>query len=135
MPADEALLADLIVVVHLAYVGFVLLGFLAILVGAALRWDWVRRRGFRIPHLVCSVIVPIEAVLGLACPLTEWEYELRVQAGQSPEGVSFVGRLARDILFYEAPVWVFTVSYVAFGLLVVGTYVLVPAHPRARRPA
>ena len=121
-----ALLADLIVVLHLAYVGFVLGGFALVWLGALLRWGWVRRPAFRIPHLVCTLIVPLEALGGIVCPLTEWERHLRLEAGQHPENISFIGRLVREVLFYEAPHWVFTVCYAAFGLLVLATFFLVP---------
>lgn len=131
---DHALLADLIVVAHLVYVGFVALGFVAILAGGALGWRWVRRYGFRIPHLVCTLIVAVEAVLGIVCPLTEWEAELRRSAGQTPEELSFVARLVRDVLFYEAPQWVFTASYVAFAALVLFTWFGIPARRRPRGP-
>src|SRR5262249_11878348 len=109
---DPALLADLIVVLHLGYVLFVLVGFALVWIGVLFRWPWVRRPGFRIPHLVCTLIVPIEAVFGMVCPLTEWEKHLRERAGQPVEDISFMGRLARDLLFYQGPPWVFTVCYV-----------------------
>lgn len=126
-----ALLADLVVVLHLVYVGFVLTGFALVWVGRWREWSWVRRPGFRIPHLVCTLIVPIEALSGLLCPLTTWERNLRLEAGQNPEDISFVARLARDLLFYQAPEWVFTLSYVAFGALVLATFFLVPIRRRA----
>ena len=128
---SAAALADLIVVLHLGYVLFVIVGLVLIWIGVALRWEWVRRPGFRLPHLVCTLIVPVEALVGYVCPLTTWEYELRLRAGERPEEISFVGRLARDLLFYEAPQWVFTVSYVAFGLLVLVTFLCVPIRRRA----
>jgi hypothetical protein len=124
-------LADLIVVAHLGYVLFVILGLALVWIGVALRWQWVRRPLFRVPHLVCTLIVPLEALAGAVCPLTTWEYELRLRAGQSPEEISFVGRLARDVLFYRAPEWVFTLCYVAFGLVVLVTFFRVPI----RRPS
>ena len=127
---DPGLLADIIVVFHLAYVLFVIVGFALIWLGVALRWGWVRRPAFRIPHLVFTIIVPVEALVGLICPLTTWERELRQQAGQRPEDISFMGRLTRDILYYQAPEWVFTVCYVVFGLLVLGTFFLVPIRRR-----
>lgn len=128
---SPALLADLVVVLHLAYVGFVLTGFALVWVGRWRGWSWVRRPGFRIPHLVCTLIVPIEALSGLLCPLTTWERNLRLEAGQNPEDISFVAGLARDLLFYRAPEWVFTLSYVAFGALVLATFFLVPIRRRA----
>ena len=133
LSAMHAFLADAIVVLHLVYVGFVVLGYLAILLGAALRWSWIRRRGFRVPHAICTLIVAVEAVFGVVCPLTTWERDLRRAAGQRPEDVSFVGKLVRDVLFYDAPAWVFTTCYVVFGLIVIGTWILVPPHGRKKR--
>jgi len=128
---SPALLADVVVVLHLAYVSFVLFGFAAIWLGVALQWGWVRRPAFRIPHLVCTLIVPLEALGGLICPLTTWERELRAEAGQAPDDIAFVARLARDLLFYRAPEWVFTLCYVLFGLLVLWTFFRVPIRRRA----
>ena len=130
---SPSLLADLLLYVHVVYVGFVLGGLVLVWTGVAAGWDWVRRPQFRWPHLVCTLIVPLEALIGMICPLTTWEYELRVRAGQRPEDIAFMARLARDLLFYEAPAWVFTVSYVAFGLVVLATFFLVPI--RRRTPA
>ena len=100
---------------------------------AALHWAWVRNRWFRIGHLLAIVFVALESVAGMICPLTEWEYQLRTKAGQIvEEDISFVGRLVRDMLFYEFPTWVFTTAYVSFALLVLATLVFVP--PQWRRP-
>ena len=127
---SSAALADLIVFLHIGYVAFVIAGLVSIWLGALLGWGWVRRPLFRVTHLVCTLIVPLEALAGRLCPLTTWEYELRLEAGQSPENIPFLARLARDVLFYQAPAWVFTVAYVAFGLLVLGTIFLVPIRRR-----
>jgi len=39
---------SLVTMIHAAYVAFVVVGFVAILIGWAARWDWVRNRYFRI---------------------------------------------------------------------------------------
>ena len=128
-------LADLVVLVHLGFVSFVIGGLAVTWLGAALGWEWVRRPLFRITHLVCTLIVPIEAVGGLICPLTTWERNLRYEAGQAPEDVSFMARLAREVLFYQAPQWVFTASYVAFGLVVLLTFFRIPIRRGGRAAA
>jgi hypothetical protein len=128
-------LADLLVLLHLAYVTFVVAGLVLVWLGVLLGWGWVRRPFFRVPHLVCTLIVPLEALVGMICPLTTWEYELRLAAGQHPEEISFLARLARQVLFYRAPQWVFTASYVAFGLVVLATFFLVPIRKRATSAA
>jgi hypothetical protein len=72
--------ANVLVAVHLAYVGYVLIGLLAIFIGLLLRWQWVRNPWFRWTHLVMIVIVAGEAIVDFECPLTTWERRLRYQA-------------------------------------------------------
>ena len=126
-------LADLIVVSHLAYVAFVVLGLALILLGGLLRWGFVRRPGFRWTHLLCTVIPPLEGLAGVTCPLTDWEYDLRQQAGETAAEGSFVGRLAHDILFVEASEETLVACYVAFALTVIAAMVFI--RPRRKRPA
>jgi hypothetical protein len=126
-------LADLLVAIHVAYVGFVVLGQLAILVGLALGWRWVRNPWFRWAHLAAILIVGLEAVFAITCPLTRWEVDLRRLAGQTPSGDTFVGRLLNDLIFFDAPPWVLTGLHIGFAVLVLATFVLAP--PRRRRPA
>lgn len=127
-----ALLADIVVGFHFCYVSFAVGGELVILLGWAFRWGWVRNLTFRVVHLCAVALVAAESVIGVPCPLTTWEYELRALAGQTSEAqVSFVARLVRSIIFFDFPAWVFVVMYVSFALLVAATFVLV----RPRRSA
>lgn len=118
-----ALAADAVVVLHLAYVLFVVLGLGLTLLGLVLRWQWVRNFWFRAAHLCMIVVVVFEAWMGWVCPLTTLEHHLRFKAGQTVEEVSFVGRLARDLLFIQGEPWVFTLCYSLFGVAVVLTFV------------
>jgi hypothetical protein len=124
-------LADVVVAVHIAYVSFVLLGELAILLGIVLKWEWVRNPWFRWLHLAAIGIVAFEAILGITCPLTDLEDLLREWAGQHISGTSFIGRLLDNILFYNAPAAVLTACYIGFAVLVLATLWLAP--PRRRR--
>ena len=63
-------------------------GLLLILLGACLRWQWVRNRWFRVAHLLAIVIVAFEAINNIECPLTTWEYDLRRLAGQDVTGAA-----------------------------------------------
>lgn len=125
-----SLTADAVVVVHAAYVGFVVLGLGVILIGCVLRWQWVRNVWFRVVHLVMIGIVVVEALFGITCPLTTWENSLRRAAGETARAESFVGRWVHDLLFYDAPPWAFTVAYCLFGGVVLATFVIAP--PRRR---
>lgn len=130
-----ALLADLIVIVHLFYVLFAVGGEAAILAGALFHRTFIRRPLFRIAHLVAVGLVAAEAALGVACPLTEWEYGLRQLAGQTVEhNISFVARLARLVVFHDLPPRFLTVLHIGFGVLVVLTFVLIPPRSGKKTP-
>lgn len=120
-------LADALLVLHFATAAFIVGGLVLIWVGAALGWRWVRDPWFRYAHLFAIAFVAVEAVLGVACPLTLWEDLLR--GGVEPE--SFVARWVRRLLYYEAPEWVFAAAYVAWTAATLVTLVLVPPRRRA----
>ena len=127
MKLPYALVADLIIIIHLFYVLFAVGGEILILLGAILRWKAIRNPLFRISHLVAVGLVAVEAATGINCPLTVWEYDLRQLAGQAVEkNLSFIARIVRFIIFYNFPPWVFTVMHIAFGLLVILTYIVIP---------
>ncbi len=119
-------LADAVVAVHFAYVAFVVVGMLLILVGLGLGWRFVRNFWFRSVHFLTIAVVAAESLGGIVCPLTIWEARLREAAGESVVSGSFLGRWAHRLLFYTGPEWVFTTAYCLFGLLVVLTLLLAP---------
>lgn len=113
------LAADLLLVLHASFIAFVVLGLVLVIVGGLLSWSWVRNRWFRIVHLVCIGIVVVQAWLGMICPLTTWEMDLRRAAGDPGYEGSFVAHWLSELIYYEAPWWIFVVAYTAFGMLVV----------------
>ena len=122
-----AVLADLIAATHLAYVSFVILGLLIVLIGSVLRWQFVRNFWFRTTHLAMILIVVFEAVMGIMCPLTVWEYQLRVAAGrQDISDGSFVARLVHNLMFFDLPPMAFTIGYCLFGLAVLASWWFIP---------
>ena len=114
-----SLIADTILVIHFAFVVFVVFGLVLILVGLLSRWSWIHNRKFRIAHLVAVGFVVLQTWLGQLCPLTIWENELRRRAGQSDYSETFVEHWLHEILFYQAQPWVFTTIYTSLGALVV----------------
>ena len=118
--------ADLVTLIHAAYVAFVVFGFVAILFGWTAGWDWVRNRYFRVVHVAMILLVCCEALVGAICPLTIWENLLRAKGGESGYSRDFVGYWLDSLIFYQAPPWVFTTAYLAFGALVIVTFWLVP---------
>ena len=122
------LLADLILLVHFAFVLFVVGGLALIWAGAGLGWRWVRNLWFRVAHLAAILFVAGEALAGIWCPLTVWEDRLR---GGARVDTSFIARWIHRILFYSLPEWMLTAVYVVFALVVIATFWLV--RPAARR--
>jgi hypothetical protein len=119
---DPALLADLILVAHFAYVAFVIGGLALVVLGGLTGWTWVRRPGWRWTHLVCTLLVPLESLVGVLCPLTDWENRLRERAGAGHDEMSFVARWLSRILFYDVSESVLTTCYLVFAALVVGAF-------------
>ncbi|HEY6301274.1 MAG TPA: DUF2784 domain-containing protein [Candidatus Binatus sp.] len=128
--------ADLVTVIHAAYVAFVVIGFVAILVGWAAGWHWIRNFYFRLVHVAMILFVCCEALIGTTCPLTVWENILRAKGGESGYSRDFVGYWLDSLIFYQAQPWVFTTVYLTFGALVLVTLWFVPMQrPTANRSA
>jgi hypothetical protein len=119
-------LADVVVAFHLGYVSYVVVGQLIIWIGLIFKWSWIRNPWFRCTHLLAILIVALEAICGITCPLTDWEFDLRRLADQKVEETTFIGRLFDSFLFWHLPPWAFTTMYVGFAALVLGTFVLAP---------
>ena len=124
------LAADAVLLLHVLFVAFVVVGLLLILAGRLLSWDWVRNWWFRVIHLGAIGIVVLQAWLGVICPLTRLEMYLRDRAGDTTYAGSFVSHWLEAILYYRAPAWVFAVAYTLFAIVVVMSWVWV--RPRGR---
>lgn len=118
----RAFAADAILLIHFAFVLFVIGGLVVTWIGHAAGWRWVRNFRFRVAHLAAIVFVAGEALLGFMCPLTIWEDALRGVASDK----SFIARWVHSVMFYTAPEWVFTLLYVAFALVVAATFWFIP---------
>ena len=120
-------LADLILVLHAVFIVFVVGGQILILAGWLRDWSWPRHRWFRLLHLLAIGVVMLQAWIGLACPLTTLEDFLRAPAAGTPiyeDG--FIRYWLRELVFYTAPAWVFTVIYTAFAGIVALTWLAYP---------
>jgi hypothetical protein len=83
------LLADLTVVVHLAFVVFVVVGGLL-----ALRWRWVA--WLHVPAAVWGALIELQ---GWVCPLTPLEVKLRDMGGEAGYGGGFVEHYLLPLLY------------------------------------
>ncbi len=119
------LLADILLVVHFLFIGYVLLGQVFIVAGYFRKWRWVRHVGFRTSHVLAIGFVVVQALLGALCPLTIWENALRESAGRAPYPGTFIEYWLGSVVYYQAPLWVFTLAYTVFGGVVLASWVLV----------
>ncbi len=122
MESIYPLAADAILVVHFAFVIFIVGGQLCIIVGAYRKWGWVRNLAFRICHLLAIAVVIAQAWLDRYCPLTIWESRLRQAAGQQAYQGTFVQEWLGKLLYFDAPLWVFAILYSLFGARVLASW-------------
>jgi len=106
------ILADLVLLLHLAVVLFVVGGLAAVVLGHRQGWAWVRNLPFRLAHL---------AAIGVVA----------VQAGGVGYQRGFIEHWVHAVLFHEAPPWVFTLAYTLFALLVALAWWRCPPRRRA----
>ena len=124
---NKSLIADIIVSIHFGYVIFVVGGLFVIVLGGVLHWRFIRNFRFRAIHLAMILIVVFESIFGITCPLTDWEYELRIASGQqNAVSGTFVARLIQKLIFYEFPLYVFIIGYCLFGMAVLAAWWKIP---------
>ena len=112
METSAYLLATVVVLVHLAFVAFVVLGGLLVL-----RW---RRVGWiHLPAAAWGVGITLA---GWICPLTPFENWLRVQAGDAPYATGFLEHYLLPILY---PVGLTRTVQIATGAFVIAVNALV----------
>ena len=126
------LLADAVLMLHVAVAGFVVVGLVLVVIGNFRRWQWANAPAFRLAHLVAIAVVAAQAWLGAVCPLTTLEMRLRERAHAATYSGSFIEHWLERVLYYEAPSWAFALSYSLFGLLVVAAWLYFPPAFRPR---
>lgn len=92
------LLADTISVLHALFSIFVLLGLLTIMIGRWRKWRWTDNKTFRLAHFAAIAAVSLRVIMGMPCPCSQWEDNLRGSVGESIERLDssrmFLRRLA-----------------------------------------
>jgi hypothetical protein len=112
-------LADAVVLLHLAFLAFIPTGgFLAI------RWPRLMW-----PHLACVAIGLVSITIGFDCPLTTWEQSLRRAGGERPYRDGFVAHYFTGRVYPHGYAW--TVQAL-FAACVVTSYALMYLRRRAR---
>lgn len=95
-------LADLVTMLHVAFSGFVLLGFFAIFAGLVLRFRWADGPGLRFAHAAAVLFIAARSWLGVPCPLTAAESGLRAWAGSAERAPSAYVETCHKLFFHGA---------------------------------
>ena len=114
--------ADVILLLHVLFVAFVVIGLALILIGKVRNWSWIRNPWFRLIHLAAITVVVVQSWLGLICPLTTIEMFFRSRAGDTVYSGSFISHWLDSILYYQVLPWIFILCYMAFAAVVVASW-------------
>lgn len=114
------LLADGVVVLHVAFVAFAVLGGVL-----ALRWPRVA-----CAHVPAAVWAALVEFAGWVCPLTPLEQWLRGRTGATDCGESFIDRHLLPVLY---PDWLTRPTQIALGVFVVAVNLAIYAVVLRRR--
>ncbi|MFZ0499402.1 MAG: DUF2784 domain-containing protein [Steroidobacteraceae bacterium] len=122
------ILADLLVVLHLAFAGFVVFG-------GFLAWKWRWAVFAHVPALAWGFWVETS---GHICPLTPLENHWRHLAGQAGYQGGFLEHYLLPILYppglTQPEQWVLAVLLLAINIVAYGTLLRLHRHPRRRVP-
>jgi len=123
----DLLLANAVLIAHLAVISFNVFGLFAIPLGGWLGWRFVRVRWWRLLHLASMTIVALQALVGRACFLTILEERL---AGAATTGPPLIMGFVNRMIFWPVPLWAFAGLYVLVFLYVIILLRLVPVARR-----
>ena len=99
--------ADVILSIHFVIAFFIVSLFFVIPFGYKLNWNWIKNRKLRLLHLILISFVTVETILGITCPLTTMENNLR--GINQPK--SFVAYWVEQLVYWYFPTQFFLILY------------------------
>ena len=104
--------ADIILSIHFIIAFFIVSLFVVIPFGYKLKWNWIKNRKLRLFHIILMFFVTLETILGITCPLTIIENDLRGIMTSN----SFINTWISKILFFDFPNEYFLITYILCSL-------------------
>ena len=93
------LAADIILVIHFLIVFFIISLFALVPYGYYKKWTWVSIKKIRYTHLFLITFVAIESIVGIICPLTILENNLRGTITNQ----TLVSKYLSKLIFFDFP--------------------------------
>lgn len=114
--------ADCLVVVHLLWICFMLLGCLVGVVGLWKR-QWLDWMWFRTLHLIGIAFVAVLIAINQPCPLTTWESSLRQQHDPlTAYPGSFIVHYLERVVYPDVDPVIISIPTIILALMTVGLY-------------
>jgi hypothetical protein len=104
------LIANIVLIFHFCVVIFITFGFFLIPIGYKFGWVWITNLNLRIFHCGMMIFITLETLLGITCPLTSIENNLR----GIDESTSFILYWIKHIIFWDFPTQFFIILYCMF---------------------
>lgn len=123
-------MADIVLTLHFCVAFYVTFGLLVLPIGYMFDWNWTRNRKMRLTHISLVGFITLEALLGIACPLTQIESHLR----EIDFSQSFVGHWIAQLIYWDLPSYFFTVLYFSCSLWALLFWVIHPPVKINRNP-
>ena len=101
------LIADIVLFFHFCVVVFITFGFVLIPIGYNFNWIWIKNKKLRLLHFGMMIFVTFETILGLSCPLTVLENNLR----GINENQLFLSRWITEVIYWDFPSEFFLIIY------------------------
>ena len=101
------LIADIVLFFHFCIAVFITFGFVLIPIGYNFNWIWIKNKKLRLLHFGMMIFVTFETILGLSCPLTVLENNLR----GINENQLFLSRWITEVIYWDFPSEFFLIIY------------------------
>ena len=115
-------IADIILLLHFFVVIFITSLFFLVPIGFKYKWEWTRIKFLRLTHLILMFLITIETVLGITCPLTIIEHNLR----NFITSHSFVSYWISKFIYWDLPTSFFLMLYIICLIWTIYMWIIYP---------
>ena len=102
--------ADTILILHFLVIIFIISLYFLIPYGYSKNWKFVKNYKIRLAHLMLIFFITLETFLGIICPLTTLENDLRGQSYSE----TFISFWISKVIYWDLPTTFFIVIYTIF---------------------
>ncbi len=102
--------ADTILILHFLVIIFIISLYFLIPYGYSKNWKFVKNYKIRLAHLMLIFFITLETFLGIICPLTTLENDLRGQLYSE----TFISFWISKVIYWDLPTTFFIVVYTIF---------------------